>query len=129
MTEFIESAPSARAHNQLFDAAHPDWTDDHRRRVRQAFAGSTWAAAAYCDGQLIATIRVITDQVSFGLIADLLVHPDFRHQGLATTLLKMAAVAHPDYYLYADPQSADLAPLYQAAGFTDRSVWRHRPLG
>ncbi len=41
----------------------------------------------------------MTDGVGFGLIADLLVHPDFRHQGIGTTLLKMAVVRHPEFYL------------------------------
>lgn len=126
MTEFIESAPAARSHNQLLTATHPEWTDDHCRRVRQAFAASDWSAAAYEDGQLVGTIRVLTDQVSFGLIADLLVHPDHRHQGLATTLLKMALAAHPGFYLYADPQSLSLKPLYERAGFTAHQIWRRR---
>jgi GNAT superfamily N-acetyltransferase len=125
MTEFLETLPSAHDHRVLMHAAHPDWTVTHRRRVRSAFRHSDWVASAYVDGLLAGTIRIVTDHVSFGLIADLLVHPDHRHQGIGSTLVKMAVVAHPDYYLYADPQTPELAPFYTKAGFTDHTVWRH----
>jgi len=127
MTEFLETAPSARQHNPLLRAAHPDWTADHRRRVNRAFHHSCWSACAFVDGILAGTIRVVHDDVSFGVIADLLVHPQYRHQGIASVLVRMARVAHSDFYLYADPQSEGLKPFYEQADFSVRPVWRCEP--
>lgn len=127
MIEYLETTPAPDDHLAFLRLAHEGWDDDQRRRVIKAFAHSDWAAGAYQDGELVGTIRLVTDRVGFALIADLLVRPDCRRQGIATALLKMADVACPDLYLYADPQNEIASALYKKIGWQETALWRRSP--
>ncbi len=50
------------------------------------------------DDKLIATIRVIGDGISIIYIQDLLVHPDYQRQGLATKLMKLVLQEYENCY-------------------------------
>lgn len=126
MTEFLALPLKPAQHRALLRAAHPDWSADQIRRVRTAFLASAYCAGAYCDGQLVGTIRLISDGIGFGLVADLLVHPQFRRQSIATNLLRLVEVDNLGLILYADPQSDNLADLYRRAGWQSRTLWRSR---
>lgn len=127
MLIYREQPPKATDHRTFLTLAHPEWSDSHQKRVLNSFKQSDYAACVYEEDALVGTVRVLTDHVAFGLIADLLVDPEHRHQGIASTLVKMCRVALPEYYLYADPANPGLADFYQKNGFEERPIWRCRP--
>lgn len=127
MITYIEQAPDHDRHYQLLTKAHPDWHISRKERVINAFTKSSFAAAAYDEQELVGTIRAIADGVGFVLLADLLVLPNYRQQGIATTLVNMVRAVYPDCYIYADPGSAEAHYLYQKLQFKERTVYLSKP--
>ena len=56
--------------------------------IRRAFAGSFCVAGAFADGHLVGMGRVLSDGVSDAYIQDVVVHPDFRGQGIGGKIVK-----------------------------------------
>ena len=124
---YLDHPADDLAHQQLLTVAHPDWSDHHKSRVLTAFAASSFAATAWDNKTLVGTIRVFSDNVGFAMIADLLVHPKYRRQGIGGQLLKMAQQVFATYYLYADFQDETLSNFYTTAGFSEHTVFRQIP--
>jgi GNAT superfamily N-acetyltransferase len=57
--------------------------DDLHRAVEQ----SGWVATAWHGGQLVGLARVLTDGVYVAYLQEMLVHPDYQHQGVGKELL------------------------------------------
>lgn len=124
---YSEQKPNQAAHRLLLKNAHPDWPELQNERVLTAFNNSTYAASALDeDDNLIGTIRVISDNTGFALIADLLVDPKYRKQGIGSKLLRMCESNFAGLYIYADPQEVDLDHFYEKNGYTKRTLFRKR---
>lgn len=49
-----------------------------------------WKITAYDGGRLTGCLRVLTDGYYFGTITELLVLPEYQHQGIGSQLLELA---------------------------------------
>lgn len=90
-----------------------------RDQIRRQFdsAWKVYAARASDSGQLLGAVRVSSDGVSYGYIADGFVFPEHRGEGIASAVLD---------HLLSDPDgkdfrwmlhTADAHPLYSRFGF------------
>jgi len=117
------------AHAQLLRIAHPERGGAWHEAVSMAFAGSSYVAAAWDEDILVGTVRVVDDTVAFALIADLLVHPSYRQQGIGKTLVTMCQRTFGSFYIYADPANEAARRFYVAIGFSSKELMLHRPSG
>lgn len=132
MIIYTEQRPNVAAHRALLRQANPNWSNDRVRRVLRAFRHSDFAAAAYANTAddnandqpvLIGTVRVFSDGVAFAMIADLLIAPNYRRQGVASELVRLCQHRFAGFYLYADAQNSQAAKLYQKLGFKEQQIY------
>lgn len=87
----------------------------------QAINNSTFVAAARVNGELVGLARVMSDDVAIMYLQDILVRPDYQHQGVGTSLLE-SCLDRFDHVrqkvLLTDDQRSQHA-FYRSAGFAD----------
>ena len=66
------------------------WPGDYDMDRTQAALKRTWNLTAYDGETLIGCLRILTDGYYFGTITELLVHPEYRNQGVGSELLRLA---------------------------------------
>lgn len=93
---------------------------DGREEQMEKIIGRTYLTVACFDGELlVGFVDVISDEVEDALIRNLLVHPEYRRQGLGLKLLEIAikkikADRIKTINVLFEPE---LAGLYRKAGF------------
>ncbi|PFG43443.1 acetyltransferase (GNAT) family protein [Isoptericola jiangsuensis] len=96
------------------------WALGRSRAVQDAAVAGSRSYGVYTDdGTQVAYARAVTDGATFAWVADVVVHPDHRRQGLGTLLVDgvMADLAGVRRVLLkASPEGHD---LYRKAGFDD----------
>ena len=103
-----------------------------RAVVARAIANSL-CFSALLDGRQVGFARVVTDEATFGYLADVFVLPEFRGRGISSAIMQ-AVDAHPALqslrrFMLA---TADAHGLYAKSGFTavarpERLMERYRP--
>lgn len=66
--------------------------------LRQAYAHSLFALAAYEGEALIGVVRLVGDGASILYVQDLLVRPEYQRQGIGSELLRRALAQFPQVY-------------------------------
>lgn len=87
--------------------------------LREAYANSLCALAAYREGALAGAVRAVGDGASILYVQDLLVRPDCRRQGIGGALLRAMLARYPQVYqkvLLTDDRE-DTVKFYQSLGF------------
>jgi GNAT superfamily N-acetyltransferase len=88
--EYRESAPSIEHYFPLFETT--GWNREYSVApddLAKALAGSQYVVAAWVDGMLVGTGRVVTDGVLHAMLYDVIVHPDYQGRGIGSTLVSM----------------------------------------
>lgn len=66
------------------------WDQAHAPEdLYKAVSQSSWVATASHDGRLVGLARVLTDGVYAAHFQEMLVHPDYQHQGVGKELLDL----------------------------------------
>lgn len=99
-----------------------DYFDNGRTpmQLQKSFQSSAHVCLAYADGRLIGTARALSDGVCNGYIADVWTLSEFRHQGVASTMIQNLLEKMPGQHVYLF--SDDAADFYKKLGFTERPV-------
>ena len=125
LTYTVNGVASNQELNELFSTGWPasqhapdtsDW--------RAVLEHSLTYVIARSDGVLAGFVNVAWDGRDHAFLLDPRVHPDFRHQGIGTALVRMAASAAREAgceWLHVDYEP-DLAPFYEACGFKPTSA-------
>ncbi|MBZ9677119.1 GNAT family N-acetyltransferase [Mesorhizobium sp. ES1-1] len=94
----------------------------------RAFANSL-CAAAYVDGEQVGFARAITDCTAFAYLADVIIWPGHRGQGIGTRLVS-ALIDHPELVTVShwSLSTADAHKLYEKLGFKASTDGRYMRL-
>lgn len=76
------------------------WTNyvNNSEMLKNAYQHSLKIYAAYVNDKLVGIIRVVGDGFSVVFIQDLLVYPEFQHNGIGSALLEMILNDYKDVY-------------------------------
>lgn len=76
------------------------WTNyvNNPEMLKQGYEHSLKIYAAYMEDKLVGIIRVVGDGFSVVFIQDLLVYPEYQHNGIGSALLKMILNEYKDVY-------------------------------
>lgn len=92
--EFIVDDRSLRA-EEFIAFACSVWPGHYDPERTQQALDRTLQISAYDRNRLIGCLRILTDGYFFGTIAELLVLPDYQHQGVGSRLLQLAREYSP----------------------------------
>jgi GNAT superfamily N-acetyltransferase len=82
----IGDIPDRHALSGLYKSV--EWAHaDAPEALHKAISQSGWVATAWHDDMLVGLARVLTDGVYVAYFQELLVHPDYQHQGVGKELL------------------------------------------
>ena len=90
------------------------WPGDYDLQKTQAALHKTQNITAYDGRTLVGCLRLLTDGCFFGTITELLVLPEYQHQGVCSQLLQLAK-ANTTTLLYFGAQPG-LEPFYEKNG-------------
>ena len=122
---FSDSLPDQADYCALFEST--GWNEEYKltpEELRRAICGSWFLTAVYDGENLAGTGRVISDGVFHALIVDVIVHPEYRHAGVGTAIMRRLldrcrTDRIRDVQLFC---AAGKAPFYEALGFRVRST-------
>lgn len=105
---------------RLYSAA--GWTayTENKAALRQGFRHSLLVLAAYEDGELAGILRAVGDGYTIVFIQDILVSPQYRRQGIGTTLFRTVLERYPavrQIELTAD-NTPEAVAFYRSLGFS-----------
>ncbi len=105
----------------LYKGVGWDAYTDHPGVLKKGFESSLLCLAAYEGDRLIGLLRIVGDGQTIVLIQDILVYPEYQHQGVGTLLMK-AALERFDHVrqvqLITDTTPKTMA-FYESLGFKD----------
>jgi len=88
--EYQTSAPPKDSYFTLFETT--GWNRDYNvtpDELVRVLAGSQYLVAAYDEGKLVGSGRVVTDGVLHAILYDVIVHPDYQGRNIGSTILGM----------------------------------------
>jgi len=89
--------------------------------LKAAFENSLHVLAAFTEeGILVGVLRAVGDGASILFIQDILVYPEYQHQGIGTELLQMTLEKYKNVYQIqlATDDSTKTVSFYESNGFT-----------
>lgn len=130
---FTPAIPAVAAYAELFETT--GWNRTYAAtlpELKSALENSWLVHSAYVGEVLVGVGRVVSDGVLYAMLYDVIVHPDFRMQGIGGALVQRLvrfclAAGIRDIQLFA---AAGTQPFYHACGFRERPaeapgmVWR-----
>lgn len=64
------------------------WPEKTPAQMQKSIEGSSYLIAAICEGKTIGAARLISDGGSYGIIADVIVLPEFQGAGVGGTMIR-----------------------------------------
>ena len=123
MLEYKQEIPAMTDLLALYSSV--GWTNytNNPTMLEEAVKASLWQLAVYDKEELVAYIRLVGDRHSVLLVQDLLVRPDYQHQGIGKKLLEEALATFPNVYqrLLVTERSEKNLSFYQSLGFVELS--------
>lgn len=115
------NVPSDIALHDLYDSVGWEVYTKDPDSLLAAVENSTHVVTAWADQQLVGLARVVSDKFTIVFIQDILVHPDFRRRGIATTLIErvLRPFAHVRQQVLVTDAEEGQRALYESVGFTE----------
>ncbi len=102
-----------------------DWTayTDHPEVLKRSFEKSLLILACYAGGNLVGILRAVGDGETVVFIQDILVKPEFQHQGIGTALLKevLSRYSHVRQIQLSTDNTENTKAFYRSCGFRELS--------
>lgn len=93
------------------------WPERTEAAINQVLRGAP-AVGAWVEGRLVGFARVVTDGLFRAYVEDVVVHSDYRHQGIGAALVaRLVGEVSPTVRVSLFCKSG-LVPLYERQGFT-----------
>lgn len=105
----------------LNDLAKACWADHEDQEFGQMLEQSLLFVSAHRGEQLVGFVNLAWDGGEHAFLLDTRVHPDYRHRGVGTALVKRAVSAAKDHYIkwvHVDFEP-HLSVFYANCGFRD----------
>ncbi|RDU37987.1 N-acetyltransferase [Neobacillus piezotolerans] len=115
--EGTEGVPAGKVEALFEDAGWarntPEW---QKEKFTLIFKNSTWAFTVWDRNEMIAMVRVISDQIMAATIMDLIVRSDYHGKGVGQKLVSLCLqkLPHGDWFAHT---SANNFPFYEKCGF------------
>ena len=99
------------------------WTNytQHPKMLKEAYKNSLHILGAFNEeGKLVGVLRAVGDGASILFIQDILVTPEYQHQGIGTKLLQLTLEKYKNVYQIqlATDDSKKTVSFYESNGFT-----------
>lgn len=99
------------------------WTNytQHPEILKEAYKSSLHILGAFNkEGKLVGVLRAVGDGASILFIQDILVYPEYQHQGIGTKLLQLTLEKYKNVYQIqlATDDSKKTVSFYESNGFT-----------
>lgn len=99
------------------------WTNytQHPKMLKEAYKNSLHILGAFNEeGKLVGVLRAVGDGASILFIQDILVYPEYQHQGIGTKLLQLTLEKYKNVYQIqlATDDSKNTVSFYESNGFT-----------
>jgi N-acetylglutamate synthase-like GNAT family acetyltransferase len=88
--DFCTDWPSADEYYNLFLTTR--WNDEYclsKEEIEKSIRNRWFSISAYSGEELIGTGSILSDGIQHALIVNMIVHPDFRNQGIGTAILRL----------------------------------------
>jgi N-acetylglutamate synthase-like GNAT family acetyltransferase len=88
--DFCNDCPPAEDYYRLFLTT--GWNDEYcfsKEDIENSISNKWYTISAWSGRQLIGTGGILSDGIQHALIVNMIVHPDFRNQGIGTEILRM----------------------------------------
>ena len=91
------------------------------RQYRLSAENSAWNCFAWADGQVIGTVRALSDGVGNAYVVDVWTHSQYRNQGVARRMMELTLEKMPGQhvYLFTDDDAID---FYYKIGFKKQGI-------
>jgi predicted GNAT family acetyltransferase len=86
-------------------------------QLEKSFRNSAVHIIAYAEGKIIGTARALSDGVCNAYVVDVWTLTHYRHQGIATKMMRMLLDHFPGQHVYLFTE--DVAEFYRKLGFTE----------
>jgi len=96
-------------------------------QLKTSFENSYAICIAYAEGRIIGTARVLSDGVCNAYLVDVWTLSEFRHRGIASTMIRklMSQLSGQHVYLQTD----DAQELYAKLGFVEQPTGMSKVVG
>jgi N-acetylglutamate synthase-like GNAT family acetyltransferase len=88
--DFSADPPAPEKYYALFMTT--DWNEEYcfsKEEIERSILNKWYAVSAYSGEKLIGTGSILSDGIQHALIVNMIVHPDFRNQGIGTAILRL----------------------------------------
>jgi predicted GNAT family acetyltransferase len=85
-------------------------------QLQRSFANSFAVCFAVVDDRVVGKARVLSDGVCYAYMVDVSTHLPYRHQGIATEMIRRLFHDLPGQHVYLQADD-DVRPLYEQLGF------------
>ncbi|MCD8107010.1 MAG: GNAT family N-acetyltransferase [Oscillospiraceae bacterium] len=87
-------------------------------RLHKALMNSSTVITAWDGDRLVGLVRVIDDSEMLAYMHYVIVHPDYRHQGIANHMIEMVKEKYKNFlYIEVMPEESKNAAFYERFGF------------
>jgi len=89
-------------------------------QLKASFENSAVTCIAYADGRIIGTVRALSDGVCNAYVVDVWTLSEYRHQGFASTMMRLVLEKLPGQHVYLFTDEA--ADFYRKLGFKEQGI-------